>query len=106
MAGATRAPRARDPEAAGLRVRRDRQLPCAGGQEAACRVCSKTRYFLLAESLGGVESLIEHPAIMTHASVPEELRNARGITDNLIRISVGVEHGDDLIADLDQALDR
>ncbi len=77
-----------------------------GGQEAACRVCSKTRYFLLAESLGGVESLIEHPAIMTHASVPEELRNARGITDNLIRISVGVEHGDDLIADLDQALDR
>ena len=75
-----------------------------GNQEKACRVCSKTKLFVLAESLGGVESLIEHPAIMTHASVPAEQRRARGITDNLIRVSVGIEHIDDLLADLDQAL--
>ena len=75
-----------------------------GGQEEACRVCQNTRYFFLAESLGGVESLIEHPAIMTHASVPKDQRDARGITENLIRISVGVEDLDDLREDLDQAL--
>jgi cystathionine beta-lyase/cystathionine gamma-synthase len=75
-----------------------------GDRDKACRVCSQTRYFLLAESLGGVESLIEHPAIMTHASVPEEQRRARGITDNLIRLSVGIEHADDLLEDLDRAL--
>lgn len=75
-----------------------------GGLEAAKRVCSATKLFFLAESLGGVESLIEHPAIMTHASVPVEQRTARGIGDNLIRISVGLEHIDDLRADLDQAL--
>ena len=60
--------------------------------------------FTLAESLGGVESLVNHPAIMTHASVPKELREAGGVTDNLIRLSVGVEDVEDLIADLDQAL--
>ena len=62
--------------------------------------------FTCAESLGGVESLIEHPAIMTHASVPPERRRALGISDGLIRLSVGVEHVDDLIADLEQALGR
>ena len=55
-------------------------------------------------SLGGVESLVDHPAIMTHASVPEEKRAALGISDQLIRLSVGIESVDDLVADLDQAL--
>jgi cystathionine beta-lyase/cystathionine gamma-synthase len=61
--------------------------------------------FSLAESLGGVESLIEHPGIMTHASVPEENRRALGIDDGLIRLSVGIEDIDDLIADLSQAFE-
>jgi len=64
----------------------------------------RTRLFTLAESLGGVESLIEHPAIMTHASIPAETRARIGIADGLIRLSVGVENVDDLIADLDRAL--
>lgn len=68
------------------------------------RVLERTELFTLAESLGGVESLIEHPAIMTHASIPPEQRAAVGIHDGLIRLSVGVEDGDDLIADLEQAL--
>jgi cystathionine gamma-lyase len=63
-----------------------------------------TRLFTLAESLGGVESLVEHPAIMTHASIPAETRSRIGIADSLIRLSVGVEAADDLIADLEQAL--
>jgi len=63
------------------------------------------KLFVLAESLGGVESLIEHPAIMTHASVPIEERNKLGITDNFVRISVGVEDVADLKADLSRALD-
>lgn len=67
-------------------------------------VLSRLRLFTLAESLGGVESLIEHPAIMTHASLPKTKRDALGIGDNLIRLSVGVEHVDDLIKDLDGAL--
>lgn len=75
-----------------------------GGLEAARRVCRETKYFFLAESLGGVESLIEHPAIMTHASVPAETRAALGITDAFLRLSVGVEDGEDLIEDLDRAL--
>jgi cystathionine gamma-lyase len=75
-----------------------------GGLEKARAVCSATRIFFLAESLGGVESLIEHPAIMTHASVPPENRGRLGITDDLIRLSVGIEHQDDLIEDLEQAL--
>ena len=58
----------------------------------------------LAESLGGVESLIEHPAIMTHASIPAEQRAKSGIADSLVRLSVGIEHIDDLLADLEQAL--
>lgn len=65
---------------------------------------SRTRVFTLAESLGGVESLIEHPALMTHASIPPEKRQEIGIVDGLVRLSVGVEDADDLIADLDQAL--
>ena len=68
------------------------------------RMLERTRLFTLAESLGGVESLIEHPAIMTHASIPTEARARIGIADSLIRLSVGVEAADDLIADLDQAL--
>jgi cystathionine gamma-lyase len=60
--------------------------------------------FALAESLGGVESLIEHPGLMTHGSVPEEVRRQLGIGDTLVRLSVGIEDPDDLIADLEQAL--
>ena len=74
-----------------------------GGRRAAQDLCARTEVFLLAESLGGVESLVNHPAIMTHASVPKEVREAGGVTDNLIRLSVGVEDIDDLIADLEQA---
>jgi cystathionine gamma-lyase len=69
------------------------------------RFLERTQLFTLAESLGGVESLIEHPAIMTHASVPAEHRAAIGITDSLVRLSCGVEDAGDLIADLAQALD-
>jgi len=68
------------------------------------RMLERTRLFTLAESLGGVESLIEHPAIMTHASIPAETRARIGIADSLIRLSVGVEAAGDLIADLEQAL--
>jgi cystathionine gamma-lyase len=68
------------------------------------RFLERTRLFTLAESLGGVESLIEHPAIMTHASIPADTRDRIGIADSLVRLSVGVEAADDLIADLDQAL--
>ena len=75
-----------------------------GGREAATRFCESTRLFTLAESLGGVESLVNHPAIMTHASVPTARREALGITDDLVRLSVGVEDLRDLTADLDQAL--
>jgi cystathionine gamma-lyase len=75
-----------------------------GGVEESRRLLSSVKLFTLAESLGGVESLIEHPAIMTHASVPADVRQVLGITDNLIRISVGIEAADDLIVDLDQAL--
>ena len=75
-----------------------------GGEKAALRFLERCRIFTLAESLGGVESLIEHPAIMTHASVPSEVRGEIGISDALVRLSVGVEDIADLIADLDQAL--
>ena len=71
---------------------------------AALRVLSGTRVFALAESLGGVESLIGHPASMTHASIPREERLRTGLTDGLIRVSAGIEDVEDLIADLDQAL--
>jgi len=75
-----------------------------GGLKETRRFMERTRLFYLAESLGGVESLANHPAIMTHASIPRDVREARGITDNLVRLSVGVENADDLIADLEQAL--
>ena len=75
-----------------------------GGLPAARRFLERCRIFALAESLGGVESLIEHPAIMTHASVPAEKRAALGIGDGLVRLSVGVEDEADLIADLEAAL--
>ena len=72
-------------------------------QRAEC-FCTSTRVFTLAESLGGVESLVSHPAAMTHAAVPEEQRLSMGITDGLVRLSVGIEDVEDLIEDLDQAL--
>ena len=74
------------------------------GLEAARRFLERVEIFALAESLGGVESLIEHPAIMTHASLPAEARARLGIGDALVRLSVGIEDAADLIADLDQAL--
>ncbi len=74
-----------------------------GDLDAARRFLQAVKVFTLAESLGGVESLIEHPAIMTHASVPKANREKLGIADGFIRVSVGVEHVDDLIADLDRA---
>lgn len=76
----------------------------ANTEESARKVLSGTHYFSLAESLGGVESLIGHPASMTHASIPKEERLKVGLTDSLIRLSVGIEDADDLIEDLDQAL--
>ena len=76
-----------------------------GGLEESRRMLENVRMFTLAESLGGVESLIEHPAIMTHASVPPEQRAMLGISDGLVRLSVGIEHSDDLIADLERGLD-
>lgn len=72
--------------------------------ENAMRVLSSTKIFSLAESLGGVESLINHPASMTHASIPREERIKNGLTDSLIRLSVGIEDADDLIEDLKQAI--
>ena len=75
-----------------------------GDLERTKRVLERVQVFTLAESLGGVESLVNHPAIMTHASIPKDVREASGVTDNLIRLSVGVENIEDLIADLDQAL--
>ena len=75
-----------------------------GTFEAARRVCNRVKLMALAESLGGVETLISHPATMTHASVPAERRLEIGLTDSLVRISVGIEDPADLIEDLKQAL--
>jgi cystathionine gamma-lyase len=75
-----------------------------GGKEAALRLLTRTKLFSLAESLGGVESLIGHPATMTHASIPAEVRIARGVDDGLVRLSVGIEDVEDLQEDLRQAL--
>src|SRR5690606_8702862 len=75
-----------------------------GGFEAAKRFCERTELFTLAESLGGVESLVNHPAVMTHASIPPDRRAALGIGDDLVRLSVGVESLADLRADLEEAL--
>jgi len=77
-----------------------------GGLDPARRVVERTRLFTLAESLGGVESLIELPAAMTHASIPAETRRAQGLADGLVRVSVGIEDAADLISDLDQALEE
>jgi cystathionine gamma-lyase/cystathionine beta-lyase len=74
--------------------------------DAARKLLSGTKIFALAESLGGVESLINHPASMTHASIPREERIKNGLNDTLIRLSVGIEDIDDLIADLDQAINK
>ncbi len=75
-----------------------------GGLKTATTFLERTKIFALAESLGGVESLIEHPAIMTHASVPAEVRKDLGIEDGLVRLSVGIESVEDLLEDLNQAL--
>ncbi|HUF45526.1 MAG TPA: PLP-dependent transferase, partial [Aestuariivirgaceae bacterium] len=75
-----------------------------GGLEPARRFLERCQVFALAESLGGVESLIEHPGIMTHASIPAAQRAAAGIENGLVRLSVGIEDVDDLIGDLEQAL--
>ncbi len=75
-----------------------------GGLENANKFASSTKLFALAESLGGVESLICHPVSMTHGSIPKEVREARGIVDGLVRLSVGIEDTDDLLADVEQAL--
>ena len=72
--------------------------------EQTGKMMQKTKVFALAESLGGVESLINHPASMTHASIPKAERERLGISDNLIRLSVGIEDGDDLVEDLKNAL--
>jgi cystathionine gamma-lyase len=75
-----------------------------GGAEAAYAAVQKTEVFHFAESLGGVESLITHPASMTHAAIPKDQREARGVTDGLLRLSVGIEDADDLVADLERAI--
>jgi cystathionine gamma-lyase len=77
-----------------------------GGLENARRFLENVRVFTLAESLGGVESLVDHPAIMTHASIPAEMRKQLGISDSLIRLSVGIENINDLRKDLDFALNK
>jgi cystathionine beta-lyase/cystathionine gamma-synthase len=74
-----------------------------GTRERASHVLTRVKVFSLAESLGGVESLISHPASMTHASVPADRRAALGISDGLIRLSCGVEDGNDLLTDLEEA---
>jgi cystathionine gamma-lyase len=75
-----------------------------GGIQESRKFLEAVKIFTLAESLGGVESLIEHPAIMTHASIPAETRKLLGIHDNFVRLSVGIEDLKDLLADLDHAL--
>jgi cystathionine gamma-lyase len=75
-----------------------------GGEPRARQVLERCKLFTLAESLGGVESLIEHPGLMTHASIPADKRRQIGIDDGLVRLSVGIEDVNDLVADLDQAL--
>jgi len=77
-----------------------------GGKEAAERFCQETKIFTLAESLGGVESLVEVPASMTHAGIPREEREKAGVFDDLIRISCGVEDGEDLVKDVLDAIDK
>jgi cystathionine beta-lyase/cystathionine gamma-synthase len=75
-----------------------------GDHNPTMKMLSACQLFTLAESLGAVESLVDHPATMTHASIPADVRKKHGIDDGLVRLSVGIENADDLIADLDQAL--
>jgi cystathionine beta-lyase/cystathionine gamma-synthase len=75
-----------------------------GSLERAKKMAERTRLFAVAESLGGVESLLNHPATMTHGSIPREERIAAGLHDSLIRLSVGIEDVEDLVEDLDRAL--
>ena len=77
-----------------------------GGIAAGKAVMNNVKLCGLAESLGAVETMITHPATMTHADVPAEERGARGLTDGLVRLSVGIEDVEDIVADLDQALDK
>ncbi|WP_374606974.1 O-succinylhomoserine (thiol)-lyase [Thermomonas sp.] len=81
-------------------------LELAGGEAAVRAFVDSLQYFTLAESLGGVESLVAHPATMTHAAMSPEARAVAGISDGLLRLSVGIEHADDLLADIGAALDR
>ncbi|WP_315821065.1 PLP-dependent transferase [Paraflavitalea speifideaquila] len=73
--------------------------------EAATRFATSTQLFKLAESLGGIKSLISHPATMTHKSIPADKRQAAGVSDSLVRLSIGLEEAEDLIIDLQEALD-
>lgn len=77
-----------------------------GGIDESRRFLENVKLFALAESLGGVESLVDHPAIMTHASIPKAVREGLGIYDNLIRLSVGIEDSTDLINDLETAFKK
>lgn len=77
-----------------------------GGMDVARTIATSTELFSLAESLGGVESLLTHPPTMTHGSIPKEIREARGVVDGLLRLSVGIEDAEDLMADLQQAFDK
>ena len=78
----------------------------AGGVRAGRALLNSCQWISLAESLGAVETMITHPATMTHADVPRDERMARGLTDGLVRLSVGIENADDILADLDQALEQ
>ena len=99
----------------GLKLKSKKQMDDFGGMvsfnlkgnklEDAIKLVSTTHYFTLAESLGGVESLIGHPASMTHAAIPKQVREKTGVVDTLIRLSVGVEDIEDLVDDLKMALD-
>lgn len=77
-----------------------------GGQDAARRFCGETKIFTLAESLGGIESLVELPGVMTHSGIPKEQREAAGVFDDLVRVSCGIEDADDLVKDVEGALTR
>jgi len=77
-----------------------------GNFESCKRLFKQLKIFTVAESLGGVESLIEHPASMTHASIPRAEKDRIGVTDSLVRLSVGIEDAEDLISDLSTALDN
>ena len=82
------------------------QIVKGNNTKDAVRILERLKIFTLAESLGGVESLCGHPASMTHASIPKEEREKSGLSDSLIRLSVGIEDSDDLIQDLRQAINQ